>query len=152
MDNKVCVKCQQLLPLIYFYKELRVKSGHTAQCKFCIKAAANRYYSDNKEAVLNKIHASYCPVKERNKKLKRTYGLTSDDYEMMLANQEYSCLICGSKTSQHNSGKFVVDHCHTTNQVRGILCSHCNFGIGHFKDNPQTLRTAASYLERFYDG
>ena len=152
MDNKVCIKCQQLLPLANFYKEPRVKSGHTGRCKLCTKSAANTYYSNNKENVLNRIHSSYCPAKARNDKLKRTYGLSSEDYETMLTNQKHRCLICGSTDSYHNSGKFVVDHCHSTNQIRGLLCSHCNFGIGHFKDNSETLRSAASYLERFYDG
>jgi hypothetical protein len=152
MDNKICIKCKQLLPLTDFYKEVRVRSGFTARCKSCSKADATANYFSNKEAVLNRLHSSYCPVKERDKKLKRTYGLSSKDYETMLANQDGRCLICGSTNPNHNSGKFVVDHCHTTNKVRGLLCSQCNCGLGNFKDNPKSLRTAASYLERFYDG
>lgn len=39
-----------------------------------------------------------------------------------------------------------VDHCHTTNQIRGILCPSCNMGLGMFKDNIVFLKTAIKYL------
>jgi len=41
-----------------------------------------------------------------------------------------------------------VDHCHTTGEVRGLLCNRCNTGIGQFKDNPNILRSAARYLDK----
>ncbi len=50
------------------------------------------------------------------------------------------CVICGSEE------KLVVDHCHTTNQIRGMLCNHCNRGLGHFRDNPELLEFARIYL------
>jgi len=51
------------------------------------------------------------------------------------------CVICGIETN------VVVDHDHATGDVRGGLCQGCNLGLGHFKDNPETLRLAALYLE-----
>ena len=41
-----------------------------------------------------------------------------------------------------------VDHCHTTNKVRGILCAACNFGIGKFKDSTALLYLAIDYLKK----
>ena len=41
----------------------------------------------------------------------------------------------------------VVDHCHDTNRVRGLLCTNCNVAIGHMKDDVERLRAAISYLE-----
>ena len=50
------------------------------------------------------------------------------------------CVICGSM------GKIVIDHDHRTGMVRGPLCQNCNFGLGHFKDDPELLELAALYL------
>jgi hypothetical protein len=39
-----------------------------------------------------------------------------------------------------------VDHNHMTGKVRGLLCHHCNVGIGHFEDNIVLLSNAITYL------
>lgn len=41
-----------------------------------------------------------------------------------------------------------IDHDHETDEVRGLLCQTCNWGLGHFHDDPQLLREAADYLEK----
>ena len=50
------------------------------------------------------------------------------------------CVICG------NEEKLVVDHDHATGKIRGMLCNHCNRGLGHFRDDPLLLEFAAQYL------
>ena len=54
-----------------------------------------------------------------------------------------SCLICGSEE------KLVTDHCHSSFIVRGKLCSNCNLGLGHFKDDPFLLEFARQYLLKY---
>ena len=64
----------------------------------------------------------------------------SDENLKRLKKQITSCQICGKKED------LVVDHNHKTNVVRGILCNHCNRGIGHFLDNKSLLKLAIKYL------
>lgn len=73
----------------------------------------------------------------------RKYGLTVDDYEAMRSSQKGACLICGDEPS-----RLVVDHCHATGAVRGLLCARCNVAIGILRDDPSLMRRAAEYLER----
>lgn len=51
------------------------------------------------------------------------------------------------KSCSRSGCRLVVDHCHTTGKIRGLLCDDCNQGIGHFRDSPDLLRRAADYLE-----
>lgn len=81
--------------------------------------------------------------------LKYLYGLTVEEYENMLERQGGVCAICGSGEwggTKHRVPH--VDHDHETGKVRGLLCGDCNFGLGKFKDDPDRLRAAISYLER----
>lgn len=84
---------------------------------------------------------------------KTTYGLTTEELHQIFENQEGLCAIC-SKTIcfecplLHKCLKRMhIDHDHKTNEVRGLLCSRCNQGIGYLKDSPTALRNAAGYLE-----
>jgi hypothetical protein len=44
----------------------------------------------------------------------------------------------------------VIDHDHTTGQIRGVICSVCNVGIGHSDGDPDRLVRAAAYLRRVH--
>ena len=51
------------------------------------------------------------------------------------------CPICGSEEP------LVVDHDHSTQEVRGLICNNCNLVLGHAKDNIETLQNAIAYLQ-----
>jgi hypothetical protein len=85
-----------------------------------------------------------CDSRERMRVFsrKKIYGLSSDDYAALLAEQNGVCAICG-KTPK---SILYVDHNHATGSVRGLLCQDCNIGLGRFKDDIVLLEAAIKYL------
>lgn len=85
-----------------------------------------------------------------NAYLKRNYGITYRQYRLMLEEQNHKCKICGSEgflmNSDRHKMKLVIDHCHTSGKVRGLLCHSCNRAIGLFQDNTDYLKSAINYL------
>lgn len=79
----------------------------------------------------------------RNWTLKRNYGITSEDYNKMLSEQQNSCKLCFRKQGQF---RLHVDHCHVTGKVRGILCHQCNWYLGVIEADPLILGRITSYL------
>ena len=85
--------------------------------------------------------------RQRARHLQSTYNLTLEDYNNMLEKQDHRCAICNShRTEQNPQFGLVIDHCHDTNQVRGLLCWKCNTGLGKFDDDPKLVEAALSYL------
>jgi len=85
------------------------------------------------------------------KRLLSTFGLTPADYDRLLVEQNGVCAICRQpETARHGKTlrSLAVDHCHTTNRVRGLLCQACNLSLGKMQDDPLRLRAAADYVER----
>lgn len=62
------------------------------------------------------------------------------DADLMEIKKTSECVICGSREP------LVVDHDHKTGMIRGMLCNHCNRGLGHFRDDPSLLEFARIYL------
>lgn len=110
------------------------------------------YRAANKEKVNaqgRKYRAEHPLTKEQRREitLKNFYGITVEFWSKMFLEQDSCCAICkrpdpGSKVGWH------TDHCHKTKKVRGIVCHGCNLALGGAKDNPNTLRAAADYLEK----
>ncbi len=82
----------------------------------------------------------------RKSQLKRSYGLTEQEYEALLKKQDYRCAICRAKNGLVGRGCLAVDHCHDTGKVRGLLCGKCNRGLGFFQHDSKLLRKAIGYL------
>ena len=91
--------------------------------------------------------------KIREQKLKKAYGMTLADLEALRVAQGGGCAICGNtitaqsvRRGMRNMRDLSVDHDHATGKVRGLLCYHCNSGLGHFKDNILVMCRAIDYL------
>ena len=106
------------------------------------------YYQVNKEKIKKKNarHYRHNIDQHRDYHLKRKFGIGLNEYNLLLESQDYGCAICGSK-KPYGRGNFHVDHCHETGRVRGLLCHHCNTGIGSLKDDPLLLSKALDYLK-----
>ena len=134
--ERTCRVCGTTKPLENFYKCNR-KGGnpearHT-ECKECAKA---------------RVTAAHDPERYRRDHLRRQYGITPEQYDEMLNKQQGTCAVCGTDTpgNSRRTTYFVVDHCHTTQKVRGLLCHQCNTALGLIKDNPETLAKMIGYL------
>lgn len=84
-----------------------------------------------------------CRLCERVKR----YGLTAAGYKAMLAEQRGRCAICERAPEDVGVRPLVVDHCHASGVVRGLLCAPCNMAIGLLGDDLATVASAAKYLE-----
>lgn len=89
----------------------------------------------------------YHRLRARKSQLKLSYGITLEEYDLLLEQQDHSCAICKTKTPTGKWKVFAVDHCHITGNVRGLLCNECNRGMGLLRDDPDLLRKAAEYLD-----
>lgn len=81
--------------------------------------------------------------------LPRLYGITEDQYNAMRERQKFSCALCGIHEDawwEERQRRLFVDHDHKTGKVRGLLCGHCNTGLGNFKDDVKVLNRAIEYL------
>lgn len=134
-----CRKCNQDKPENHFYTNGNGKKrNHCIECHNKVsKEAANK----------RKKHTA---ERARVYELKEKYGLSVTDYNILLLNQNGCCKICENHQRTFNT-PLVVDHCHSTGVVRGLLCDYCNKGLGFFKDSYVTLLAAASYIKVDYD-
>lgn len=93
------------------------------------------------------------PKRYRDKNLKSKFGITSVEYDILLAAQGGVCAICKQlETATDQSGRvqnFCQDHRHSDNKLRGLLCRRCNRGLSFFLDTASLLREAANYLDRY---
>lgn len=100
-----------------------------------------------KDARPERLYSRYNPNYERNKRLVNRYGININEYNEMLSSQEGKCLLCERHRSEFKKA-LAVDHDHNTGKVRGLLCDHCNKGIGCLQDNVTILQKAISYLQK----
>lgn len=71
--------------------------------------------------------------------------LKADWYNNTLKAQNNRCAICG-KHHKDEKMSLAIDHKHGTGKIRGLLCHHCNKGLGMFGDSSNILERAARYL------
>ena len=125
--TKACSQCKRVLSLENFSPRPDRIPNRRSACKPCESKLTHRIYG-----------------------LKTRYGITEEQYEKLLNDQNGLCAICDKPETEIHLGKvkrLAIDHCHTANKVRALLCGKCNKLIGLGEENPVILRRAAEYLD-----
>lgn len=159
--SKKCSKCGETKNSGDFHPDSSRSDGITGYCKLCHNTLCRSYrkrtYNSEKEIKRFKTYRDQNPDKYLSGILKTRYGITLDDYNKMLLKQNSVCGIC--KQPEHVIDKrrnklraLSVDHCHTTQKIRGLLCMACNIILGKTKDNVVILQEAIKYLEGHKNG
>lgn len=140
---KRCSKCKQHFPRTDFYVLTHPVYGRryrASQCKRCAVKSVKEKYA--------------CP--EGRKRIlasqrKANYGISQAQYEAMRVAQNGLCAICKQPEEAKRRGvilSLAVDHCHSTGQIRGLVCRSCNSGLAQFRDSPERLLAAVDYLRK----
>lgn len=108
--ERYCAKCGNTKQLDDFHRQPTGKDGRHSWCKDC----CNAYYRINRKR-------NYSPEQKRRWQLSTRYGINSQMVDDMRNKQDGRCAICNKSAKS-----LVVDHCHDTGKVRGLLCHACN--------------------------
>jgi hypothetical protein len=129
---KECSTCGVTKPLTDFYRDSTRSDGRTYICQPCIRARARNWREKN----IEKYTAT-----ERTRWLRRKYGLSLEEYDVLFKSQGGVCAICGQPP---NGKALAVDHCHESGAVRGLLHDGCNIALGFIEK--AGLEAVADYL------
>jgi len=132
ISKKFCISCEDTKGHNEFHKQKNSKDGLQTCCKPC-------------QSIQNKKWTKENPDRSVELGLIYKYGITLEQYNAMISDQTNRCKICRGECPTGRA--LSVDHCHSTNKVRGLLCSSCNLALGHTKDNIKTLEKMITYLE-----
>lgn len=82
--------------------------------------------------------------RKKHSDLKCLYKISLWDYYDILKLQNYKCPV--SNIEHNEEYKLVVDHCHKTGQIRGLINGSINSALGCFKDDPGIIKNGIKYL------
>lgn len=107
----------------------------------CQPCYAKKHAQENREAY---------QIASRKHVFKKSYGMTTEDYDVMVTRQNGLCAICGKppKEDLRTSSRLHVDHNKVTGKVRELLCGEHNRGLGLFSEDPKLLQKAIEYLNK----
>lgn len=163
-DTKICAKCFEEKTVSCFYKGTSSLDGLYSLCKVCSDEKRKQWGLDNPEKIKEMTRRDYVrngdslrqkskEFREANKPTVRLYNmkkydLNPDQLQHVLSFQDSPCSACGKilKAVGKGMGNGCIDHDHSNNKFRSILCQHCNKLIGLAKESPEVLRGCIEYL------
>ena len=150
IKTAVCKHCNEIFELP------ERKRGGTKRI-YCSPSCATKAwavkYPEKRKAIVKKCadkpeSKTKKRLAQRKRRLSNNYGMTIDDFEVLLKRQNHRCFGCMINIDENTAR---VDHDHDTGKVRGLLCDHCNWVLGHARDNPRVLRRLMAYLDKDLD-
>jgi RNase P subunit RPR2 len=153
-------RAARIAPMISATKGRVRSETHRARLSESIRAAYAKGEVEIKERVCrgceepfqpNSNHHFWCDEDcQKARGRLRRHGLSNREYLDIAEAQGGNCALCGSKGRGYGGSRYalVIDHCHDTGKVRGLLCPDCNTALGRFGDDADRLRKAADYIER----
>ncbi len=143
---KKCGACKFIKPTSDFYtlrtSEKTGKIWWDSICKECRKVRSGEYQKKNLKKIADRNRLPKNREKSRKRFLLKKYGV--GDFQAMMDRQGGNCAIC--RMPFDGARRPNVDHDHKSGKTRGLLCVHCNFGLGSFMDNQDVLHAAIAYL------
>lgn len=139
-----------------YYKEYKKKYRieHAAELREASKQYLTNLTPEKRERARVRAREWYEKNKDRVKargierRLIAVYSITKEYFDELLVKQENKCAVCKKDFNFNDKACYpCVDHCHTSGNLRGLLCFKCNVGLGSFNDDVDRLRMAAEYLE-----
>ena len=131
-------------------------SNGSYRCRQCNVTKYNpeyqkNWYQANRQRVINRVTKSYGTVegkaKAMHRRLMREFGISLKEYEQKNSAQSGLCMICGKPCV--SGRRLAVDHDHVNSQVRDLLCTMCNTGLGSFMESTDLLGKAIVYLKKW---
>lgn len=134
LETKYCYSCKTSKLVTEFGKHQGRHDGLNSLCKQCARTKSVEWSRNNPAKIY---------ITRRRTRLKKDFGISPEEYEDLFRKQLGLCAIC-HKPSQH---KLNIDHNHKTGNIRALLCTGCNRGLGFFQDSSELLLKAAEYIE-----
>lgn len=157
--TKVCPQCNRDLPRNREIFDTCISRATGAilyrSCRECTRKYQRAHYHKNPKKQLESSkrwranNLERAKATDHKKHLRRKFGITPEQYNTLLEQQNHNCAICGG--GDKGGRRLSVDHCHGCGEIRGLLCGNCNSAIGQLGDDPQMLRDAISYLESHHE-
>lgn len=146
--HKFCRKCGKELPVSCFFKHAKTADGLRGECIDCHYQRSKEWIAKNgsRHRELGRIRDAGRRLEQRNNYLRRTYGITHDQYLTLLSDQGNKCAICETILEIDDNTKCHIDHDHETNTVRGVLCGRCNMALGLVRESEHIVWCMSRYI------
>ena len=90
----------------------------------------------------NQIYCHKC----NRRGLLSSYGITAEDYDLLINKQRGECPICHTSLHKLTSKQIHLDHDHHTGIIRGIICHMCNWRLSD--SDAEWFTSALQYVSK----